>query len=371
MLYLFTGPTGSGKTALMVSKLSKIKDRPIFVMGIPDLAIEHFPVPPVEQWTEMRPDPDDPSQQLPYFTFPTNSIVVLDEGQRIYRPRPTNSAVPPHVAAFETHRHTGVDFWVATQHPTFIDAHVRKLVRGHFHIHETPLSNYLLEFPKYFDVDSSTDRDKCAKTKYKPPKEAFGLYKSAEAHTKHKKKIPGYVWLFFAAVVAAVVAWLYIGKTIFSKFEGQTAQISHLGDQRPSMTPQQGGRVQVALTPEQYIEARKPRIEGLPHTAPIFDKVTEPKRAPYPAACVQWEKKGCRCFSQQGTRLVVPEPLCAQIVQHGFFVEWDEGGEAGRVSRTQDGAHVQRPLTQDREHEDSRSRIIADSGSYGGVPPIR
>jgi len=34
--------------------------------------------------------------------------------------------------------------------------------------------------------------------------------------------------------------------------------------------------------------------------------------------------KGCRCYSQQATRLDVPSLLCKQIASTGFFMAWDE-----------------------------------------------
>lgn len=41
----------------------------------------------------------------------------------------------------------------------------------------------------------------------------------------------------------------------------------------------------------------------------------------YPAACIQ-TKKGCECYSQQGTKLLTPVDLCRQIVVGGFFMDW-------------------------------------------------
>lgn len=48
MLYLFTGVPGSGKTLNVVSMLAKrpdLKNRPLFIDGIPDLQIPHEPIP--------------------------------------------------------------------------------------------------------------------------------------------------------------------------------------------------------------------------------------------------------------------------------------------------------------------------------------
>ena len=109
MITLLTGVPGSGKTSKIVYELQKETTRPIFVMGIPDLLLPHIPAPPVADWTVLEPAPEDPSIKRPSFTFPQNAIVVIDEAQNVYRPRPSGSKVPDIVAAFETHRHKGIE----------------------------------------------------------------------------------------------------------------------------------------------------------------------------------------------------------------------------------------------------------------------
>lgn len=191
MITIITGIPGMGKSALIVSMMLKEQqkgweggERPFFVMGIPDLALDHAKCPPVIDWTEKRPDPDDPTLLLDYFTFPPNSIVVIDEAQRVFRNRAAASKVPSHVAAFETHRHTGVDFWLLTQKPHLLDPNIRELCGRHIHIKPTLLGRYLYEWPEFADPKSRSDRDLAAKRKFSPPKTAFKQYKSAELHTK-------------------------------------------------------------------------------------------------------------------------------------------------------------------------------------------
>ena len=82
MLYLYTGVPGSGKTLSVVAKLAKNKDfrdRPLYVDGIPDLdndKIPHLPIPDgetVQSWPDWAPP---------------GAIIVVDECQRHFRPRP-------------------------------------------------------------------------------------------------------------------------------------------------------------------------------------------------------------------------------------------------------------------------------------------
>ena len=208
MIILVTGQPGSGKTAHVVDMLAndaQFQNRTLICGGIPDLLLPHEVVPPVAEWTELRKAPEDETLELAYFTFPQNAVIVVDEAQRIYRPRALSSKVPPEVAAFETHRHTGVDFILITQHPGLLDPNIKKLVGKHIHIAVTPFGRYRYEWTKCVDPESKTERDIAARSKYTLPKRAFSLYKSSELHTKIKVRMPGYVYLLGIALIACLV----------------------------------------------------------------------------------------------------------------------------------------------------------------------
>jgi hypothetical protein len=76
-------------------------------------------------------------------------------------------------------------------------------------------------------------------------------------------------------------------------------------------------------TAAEYIDSFSPRFAGLAYTAPVYDDVTKPVVAPYPAACVM-SRTRCQCYTQQGTRLDVPGQMCKQITEGGFFVAWNQ-----------------------------------------------
>lgn len=216
MITIITGVPGMGKTALVVKMmLDELEkgDRPFFVMGIPELKLDHSPVPPVDEWTEKRPDKDDPKILLDYYTFPPNSIIIIDEAQRVFRPRASSSKVPPHVAAQETHRHTGVDFWLLTQKPNLIDVNIRELTGRHIHLKKTIMGGYLYEWPEYQDVNSKANLAMAIKRRYSPPKESFQYYKSSELHTKQPTRFhQAYLVLLLAiAMVAFFGVRLYSG----------------------------------------------------------------------------------------------------------------------------------------------------------------
>jgi len=338
MITLITGGTGDGKTALAVSMmLREYAGRPLFVMGIPDLKLDHQPTPPVDEWTEYRKAPEDPELELAYFTFPPNSVVFLDEAQRVFRPRPTGSKVPPEVQAFETHRHLGIDFVLITQAPQLLDVNIRRLVKRHLHIHATPIGKRLLEWPSLGDPDDKSNREIAAKRKYKPPKEAFGLYKSAEAHTTVKYRRPWYVYLFGFAILAFVIA-SYMGySAIKAKLNPQSPNIESLTVQSSSHRQPEPSATKTVL---EYHREGVPRVDGLHHTAPKYDEVTKVTDAPWPSGCMiihayREKSERCRCSDQQGNDYATSDSMCRQIVAHGLFKDW---GQAARDDGTPEAA---------------------------------
>jgi len=201
---------------------------------------------------------------------------------------------------------------------------VHRLVGRHFHIvrkfgtHRATIH----EFVNAVRENVSKNRKGSIRHEWRYPKALFGVYNSAEKHTT-KVRIPWRGWLLLACpVVFGVAAWMDWKGThpdSQAKSEDQAlAQASARPGQQTAQAP-----VQKALTPLQYAEAFQPRVQGLPHTAPVYDEVTKPAQAPYPAARIASQAK-CGCYSQQGTRLEVPEALCRQIADGGFFAAWNQ-----------------------------------------------
>lgn len=323
MITLITGTPGSGKTAHAVDMLLDMAGkRPIFSDGVPELAIEHQPAPPVPEWTIEAPDASSATGKKISFTFPQNAIVIIDECQRVFRPRSSGSRVPPEVAAFETHRHLGIDFILITQHPSLVDGNIRRLVGRHIHIKTTAFGRYRFEWAEAGDPDSRASRDCAARSKYKLPKRAFSQYKSAELHTKTKIKLPMAVYVFGGALISLVAAGWYIKGSIAAKLEPEKGSNVAKLTAQPGQPPVKSGQIITAsTTPAQYLAAYTPRIAGFPHTAPAYDEVTRPTEAPIPSGCID-SKKGCKCYTQQGTRYETTQEICRQIVATGFFIDF-------------------------------------------------
>ena len=229
MIYLITGVPGSGKTLYAVSTLvkqlaaEKVKDkkgnersRRVLVDGIPDLLIPHDVMATItEDDKGVQIAEGDSVLNWPRWCKP-GDVIVIDEVQRLWRPRGMNTKPPEMIKALETHRHMGVDFVIVTQNPMLIDQNVRRLIGRHQHIRR------LLGMQRaiIYDWDGcSVDvhRTKSATTSFwNYPKSAYALYKSSELHTKQKQKIPA----FLLIPLLAIVGFVFVAPKAFGVMSG-------------------------------------------------------------------------------------------------------------------------------------------------------
>lgn len=333
MITLITGIPGMGKTALLVTMLLELEkegSRPLFVMGIPDLKLEHVVCPPVNEWTEYRASPEDQTLQLAYFTFPPNAILVVDEAQRVYRPRSSASKVPPEVAALETHRHTGLDIILLTQKPKLIDTNVRELVGRHIHIRAGMLGRYLYEWPHIADGESRLDRGDAAKRRFKPPKAAFNYYKSAELHTKHKFRTHQ---IFFVAVAAAgFLAWQgYNAYQVFDRNMHPDA-VTKAEDM-----PARSGALALASASrglpldenKVLFDAMVRTDENNPYSAPIYAKAAPAVVPPKVIGCIATPKQ-CICYTQQTSTIYIPNDQCRLRAAGQYYDPYQQQQQLGQ-----------------------------------------
>ena len=328
MLYLLTGVPGSGKTLKVVSMLAKQKDfmnRPLYVDGIPDLKIPHEEIPEgesIQTWPKWAPP---------------GAIIVVDECQRIFRPRPSGSKVPDYVAELETHRHRGLDFLLITQHPRLIDVHLRSLIEHHTHFSKTNLGlRRKLEWTTggAKDPESRANIKEALISVYRLDKSVYGLYKSAEEHTKIRTKKSKLLMLFpLALCLIGYGIWSFSG--FWGRFVGEaqstdkTTEVNKTAENAPTttQTPQETatGRYETqtiqAEQPKPYIseDDYKPRIDNRPETAPIYDGMNKAvKTMPWPSACVKSDN-GCNCYTDQGTKIKeIDKKTCISYIKDGL-----------------------------------------------------
>lgn len=317
---LITGLPAGGKTCYAVwwvEQWRKREQRPVFYAGIRGLKLDWQPIDPYE-WRNA----------------PAGAIVVIDEAQRAHDPagkKPLfapcqRNAVPAWVADLTVHRHGGIDLVLITQHPSLLDTSVRRLVDRHVHVvRRWGLQAATLHEWRECRDDCNRKRSDSSKTAWRYPREVYGWYESAEVHTM-KVSIPWRVWglgLVLLAFVALVwFIWSRIAAQLQPKQPVAHGQAFSSAGPMPVSNAGQGLRAPgQVLGRFEWVSQWEPRVPGLAYTAPAYDEQTRPVEVPYPAACVVMRKE-CRCYTQQATRLDVPEPLCRSIVDRGFFVGW-------------------------------------------------
>lgn len=325
MITLVTGTPGAGKTLLTLYDLKNevekqnaelIKQnkepRPVYYHGIPDLTLPWLPLDKPENW----------------HTLPTGSIIVIDECQSAFRPRGLGQQVPEYIAAMETHRHNGHDLYLITQHPMLVDQNIRRLVGRHRHV----IRKFGLQVAVVHEWGSAHEITKrnlaeAVKRNMKYPKEIFGYYKSSEQHT-HKASVPKRVYFLAAAP-------LLIGALVYAAYTSMTGISDNVAPKTAEVLPAPGqtfaprfadtGTAPAGkLSTPEYLAQQVPRVQGMPWTAPIYDDVTKPVEAPYPVACVESKKSGCRCYDQQENRIAVDEGFCKSFLERGMFLAWKQ-----------------------------------------------
>lgn len=264
MITLITGVPGSGKSAAMVQLIDALaaQGRPIYVDGVPELQVPHVALSDPTKWMEEVPD---------------GAVVVIDEVQRVWRPRGNGSAVPPSVAALETHRHRGLDFIVITQNPMQVDPNVRRLAGRHIHLRDVGmLGRWWYEAPEAFDVA----RYKAApiQKRYRLPKAVFAKYRSASLHVKPERGFPRAV----IAVAVCLVLGIGLGWRIWASVTART------GTAQPAAPA--GGPMPAQLRADTVRPVAEPVALKPSIAFPMYDAVaTRREREPLAGRGVQLE----------------------------------------------------------------------------------
>ncbi len=329
-----TGLPRQGKTLftfIQVQERAKKENRPVFYCNIPEVTLEG--------WTEI----DHPDK---WMECPNDSIIVVDELQDFWGMAPPGSRVPPPILELSKHGKRGIDFYFITQDPGLVHATPRKLCEIHWHVVRAFGSENAVAH-KFNRMQTDPERVKSKSEKYpwRYPKDAFGKkdkagnwitkpwYKSADVHNI-KRQIPLKIWAIPGGLALAGLA-IWAGIHLFG---GVLDKARSAGGADVAAAP---GKLAAApgavatgapnsahtMTTAEWLAARQPRLPGFPNTAPVYDQVTQPTEAPYPAACVQMGPR-CECYTQQATLLQVSSDTCRQIVKFGYFVDWKKQQEA-------------------------------------------
>lgn len=314
-IHLITGLPGAGKSLGSVERMLAFKqsdpDRPVFVHGVDGLkdnVAEVISAEQVKRWKEL----------------PVGAIVVVDEAQKLF-PARRQGEPAQWVRDLSEHRHHGIDFVLATQHPSLLDNYVRTLVDRHTH-HVRKFGGHTVDRYEWPDCcgspTSKTERKRALRSKWRFPKKLFSLYKSAEAHTI-KRRVPWKVyamWIMFAVVALGAVGavWVLQHRVRESRevVTGAAAPVASGASPRA-----ESGQVHYASA-EEYAKAFIPRVANQPWSAPAYDG--DAIRSRPDLMCIEYHapENGadvCQCYTEQATRYHVPPAECFRTAREGTY----------------------------------------------------
>ena len=232
-----------------------------------------------------------------------------------------------------------MDIVFITQHPSFLDSFVRRLVQRHMHVSIKPVGRKLYEWNECVDQpDSSVNIAKAIERTFVVPKKSFGMYKSAEVHTKPKRRIPKsliFVVLFIPLLIGFTLYTINNMSKRFSADEQQTTSTTAASDvdgTEPKTSPATADIGQ-NLKPEDFV----PVLAEKPESKPIYNGVRQVKTFEYPVGCVDGGKSGCTCYSSQGTPLKeITKAMCKDYAKNGlpFNPYKDEQQQAAQQPQT-------------------------------------
>ncbi|MDP1999854.1 MAG: zonular occludens toxin domain-containing protein, partial [Rhodoferax sp.] len=289
----------------LVSLLSELaKTRTVYVSGIPDLQIPHENLEDPTKWPDLVPD---------------GSIIVIDEVQRVWRPRGPGSKVPPDIAALETHRHRGLDFYVVTQSPRLIDSNVRGLCGRHIHLRDLGiLGRFWYEWPECADQCATTWKNAPLKKRYRLPKGIFDKYKSASVHVKPIRSFPTMLLVMvLALLVVAFMSWKAYTMISSKISPPQVVQVKKEPGQLPT-GESRAPAAHVSPVPEYDPTIFIPRQTNKPETAPAYDHLRVVAAMPMVSGGICLGQK-CKCFTSQGTDSGLGSDECRDWMQHRPF----------------------------------------------------
>lgn len=343
MITLITGGPGTGKTAWVLAELLKLRkaepEKELYIHGVRNLrGLPHEQIYCRSQLCDICRSKDIPQdakfvEDWPEWKVP-GSLIVVDEVQRIWRPRAGSSNIPESVSGLETHRHYGLDFWLISQGPHLFDAFIRLLVGKHIHLLARWNGRSQYEWPEcQQNIQSRSD---AVVRPYSLPKHVYKMYDSAEVHTKQNKRMPLSIYAMVAASIVALILIFRAYSSISSKIEGKPAQASAGSPSGSSLQQNnsgQSGQGVVAPVPSLPVPFPdfKPRLPGVPESAPAYAGLIQVTTAPLLAGCIK-TKTECKCYTDQATPYPVSETYCTEVIAGHRFNPYKKKNEVNPIS---------------------------------------
>lgn len=315
MLTLIVAQPRTGKSQFAVSKMfeHRAEGKRVFVTNFNQTPQQRETL-GVEEFTDYK----EWWEKLPH-----GAVWIIDEAQDIF-PQRVKTELPEWIKLFSKHGHHDLTIYVITQDAMQLDVHLRR--NSNFTLYMTRPLNMsralIYTFRGYQEIPNDAwRRSQVLKTAESKKKFAYkkkyqDAYVSASAHEHIKKRFPIRLFVLLPILVLIVggllwFAWGRLKKD--STGSGTTAAVAAaaIGADAPA-----DAAPQPALSLEQYQAKFKPRIDDVPWSAPAYDgfEVTD-----YPRPYCYRGRRGCRCFTQQGSRLKMTVAQCDKYIEEGYF----------------------------------------------------
>lgn len=336
MFVLRTGLQGNGKTLNTIKEVDQkahAEGRKVYYCNVtgfnpghPAIKAEWVPFDTPEKW----------------FELPPNAIIVIDEAQTWFRVRPQGSKVPDYATRLEIMRKDGHELHCITQSPKLIDYHMRDLCNCHIHYSRGNggpiIKRWVFQKPELAVSSSKMEFENGESTRITIDKSYFGCYESVKDGTEHHFKFrpPKAMYVLIACAIALLVG---VGKIYYSRYASHEKPVETAAAAAPAKAAMPlATQRELHETTEQYIAERIPRIPDVPSSAPVYDALTKAVSYPKPFCVssrddyliqknakrmvtgrIEGKLYGCRCNSQQGSRLDISFEACMAYVEQGVF----------------------------------------------------
>jgi hypothetical protein len=365
---LFTGLPGAGKTAQLVAEIVRLVEtepgRPIFAFGINGLK-EGLAIPLTEEMLHK------------WWELPPGSIIAIDEcqedGSSPEQPvalMPKDRGLPAAwVQKISKVRHYGMDFLLTTQDPCNMSAYVRRLVDKHVHTVRKFGTSVIHRYTWGRCIDdpySRREHKQAVSDVSTLPSKVFELYKSSQLHTM-KRRIPLKLYLLVVAVLVAIGCAIAVPVFLRRMQKTSAASVSGGGaSQSKNAALSRVSAEDETLRRTDMAKWMRPRVDGVPWSAPMFDKL-EVQAQPR-LFCVAVDDGRCSCNTEQGTHYDVPLKQCRLIVQNGLYNPFVPPSSPSDDPGQKDGDEGQRGRRQAAVPLDGHAEpgsSVADVGSSG------
>lgn len=253
------------------------------------------------------------------------TVIVVDEVQKIWKPRANGSAVPDDIGALETVRHMGVQFILLTQGIMLSERNLLALCGRHLHIRRIGMMPLAIVYEWDHASRSLMYSKAFTKKPWRYDKAGYKLYKSAELHMKTKRSIPTVAYF----VLAGLAGVAYMAPTLMGRMQerfgdGQQVAAAAAGAPQGAGATLPPPRQQTAAGEPaggSFIDDRIawiPRVSHRPESAPAYDELR--RVAVMPRVAAGFVKGSvAKCYTQQGTDAGLTEDECRKWLANPPF----------------------------------------------------